>query len=367
VPGATFFRATIHYRIVALFFAISDLALRLPILLVLAACESHGGAGGGGAKTAELETKQGSAGGFSASLSADLAREMGSAKGADVVPAAPTKGSDAAAKGSAGAVAVVPGTTAPGTTAPGTTAPGTTASGTTTAPGPPTTPGTTAPGTTAPGSKPPGSMPPAPTGSATPAKGSAAAPMPAKGSAAPPAMGSAVAAKGSAAPTKGGEPTGTTALAPPTKSAPANRVPVKPPPAIAAIKLDLEPNWERDVGEAGTFSLVVKVPNTNDTRVFAVHYGYEDQAAPFDCDQYRKYLEDKKVMAVTVNRQRGAACYIEGKDSNGVMSYRYLVNYDGKRLSCVGSLYKDSASTALGDLRDKVLMQAKKICETLAL
>ena len=78
MPGATFFRATIHYRIVALFFAISDLALRLPILLVLAACESHGGAGGGGAKTAELETKQGSAGGFSASLSADLAREMGS-------------------------------------------------------------------------------------------------------------------------------------------------------------------------------------------------------------------------------------------------------------------------------------------------
>ena len=34
---------------------------------------------------------------------------------------------------------------------------------------------------------------------------------------------------------------------------------------------------------------------------------------------------------------------------------------------CRGSLYKDAASTALGDLRDKVLMQAKKICETLAL
>jgi hypothetical protein len=44
-----------------------------------------------------------------------------------------------------------------------------------------------------------------------------------------------------------------------------------------------------------------------------------------------------------------------------------LQTYGGKRLLCHGSLYKDPASAALGDLRDKVLMQAKKICETLAL
>lgn len=142
---------------------------------------------------------------------------------------------------------------------------------------------------------------------------------------------------------------------------------MKPSAELAAIKFDLEPNWDRDYGEAGTFSLVVKVPNTEDTRVFAAHYGYEDPSAPFDCDQYRKFLEDKKVMTVTLNRQRGAACYIEGKEPNGVLAYRYLVNYGGKRLLCNGSLYKDSASTALGDLRDKVLMQAKKICETLSL
>ena len=75
---------------------------------------------------------------------------------------------------------------------------------------------------------------------------------------------------------------------------------------LAAIKFDLEPNWDRDYGEAGTFSLVVKVPNTEESRVFAAHYGYEDQNAPFDCDQYRKFLEDKKIMTVTLNRQRGA-------------------------------------------------------------
>jgi hypothetical protein len=142
---------------------------------------------------------------------------------------------------------------------------------------------------------------------------------------------------------------------------------MRPSADVAAIKMDLEPNWDRDLGEAGTFSLVLKIPNTEETRVFAVHYGYEDQAAPVDCDQYKKFLEDKKVMTVTLNRQRGAACYIEGNEAGVGVAYRYLVTYGGKRLLCRGSLYKDSASTALGDLRDKVLMQAKKICETLAL
>ena len=51
--------------------------------------------------------------------------------------------------------------------------------------------------------------------------------------------------------------------------------------------MDLEPNWERDLGEAGTFSLVVKVQNTDETRVFLARYGYEDDAAPVDCDLYR--------------------------------------------------------------------------------
>jgi hypothetical protein len=141
---------------------------------------------------------------------------------------------------------------------------------------------------------------------------------------------------------------------------------VKPSAELAAIKFDLEPNWDRDLGEAGTFSLVVKVPNTNEQRVFSVRYGYEDQSAPPDCDGYRKFLDDKKVMTVTLNRQRGAACYIEG-NQGGVAVFRYLLTYGGKRLMCSGSLYKDPASASLGDLRDKVLMQAKKICETLAL
>ena len=44
-----------------------------------------------------------------------------------------------------------------------------------------------------------------------------------------------------------------------------------------------------------------------------------------------------------------------------------LVTYGGKRLVCYGSLYKDADSNRLGDDRDQTLIQAKQICETLAL
>lgn len=279
------------------------------------ACDSWegGGSGSGAPKVAESGTRRGSAGGFSATLSAELVRQDPSLATTTPppAPAAPPAGSATPAK-------AAPATTAPATTAP-TTAPATTTAPAATAPATTTAPATPATKTT------PAATPAAP---AAPATTTAAQTLPA------------------------------------TKLA--NRTPMKPSPEIAAIKMELEPNWDRDLGEAGTFSLVVKIPNSENTRVFSFHYGYEDQAAPVDCDLYKKFLEDKKVATVTLNRQRGAACYIEADEAGGKM-FRYLVTYGGKHLLCHGSLYKDAASSALGDLRDKVLMQAKKICETLAL
>jgi hypothetical protein len=159
------------------------------------------------------------------------------------------------------------------------------------------------------------------------------------------------------------DPRATSAVATPASK----RGPVKVSADLAAIKFDLEPNWDRDYEIAGSLSLVVKVPATGETRVFFVYYGYEDTQAPFDCDLYRKYLEDKKLLDVTLNRQSGAACYVEGLDAKRVETFRYLVNYGGKRLLCHGPRYKDAASAALGDLRDKVLMQAKKNCESMTM
>jgi hypothetical protein len=129
----------------------------------------------------------------------------------------------------------------------------------------------------------------------------------------------------------------------------------------------MEPNWDRDFEEAGTISFVLKVPNTNDSRVFFFHYGLDDPHAPAGCEDYKKWLADGKRLNVTLDRQRGGACYIEGTDDKGIAVFRFHVTYGGKPLICGGPLYKDAASAPLGDLRDKVVAAAKQICGTLAL
>ena len=143
---------------------------------------------------------------------------------------------------------------------------------------------------------------------------------------------------------------------------------VNPPAEIAAIKLDMEPNWDRDFETAGTISFVLRVPNSSESRVFSFNYGYDAPGAPADRDAYKKFLGDRRMLDVTIDRQKGAAWYLEGNDSNGQPAFRYLVLYGGKRLVCYGSLFKTREATALGpDLRDKVVSAAKKICETIAL
>jgi hypothetical protein len=172
-----------------------------------------------------------------------------------------------------------------------------------------------------------------------------------------------------ATPPATGSNAGAVAVAPPSppRPPPVTRAPAQVPADLAAIKMDLEPNWDRDLGEAGTISFTLKVPNSNDTRLFSFHYGYDPAGAPNDRDQYMTWLGDQKLLAVTLNRQRGAAWYLEGTDGNGAPAFRYLVMYGGKHLVCWGTLYKDAASNPLGDLRDKVVMAAKKICETMTL
>jgi len=133
---------------------------------------------------------------------------------------------------------------------------------------------------------------------------------------------------------------------------------------LAAIKLSLQPNWDRDVEEAGSISLFVKVQSRNESTVFKFNYGYDDPKAPADRDAYKKFLGDSGALKVLTDRQSSAAWYLEGTDSTGHAAFRVLVQYGGKRLVCYGSLYKDSG---LGDIRDEVLIQAKKICESIQL
>jgi hypothetical protein len=327
------------------------------VLLLLVACDQQGGGGGNGsaaARRAESGTRHGSAGGFSSTLSAELAKQ-GVEPAAVAGPPAPKAGGSAAATASA---PVGAGSASAGTAAEGSASTGVVASNT----GGANTAANSAANSATNSAANSAANAGASTASNTPSNTSAT--NPGVGATGPNGVKLATTAANNAPATN--TAAGNASAKPPPTPADLNRAPVKPSAELAAIKFDLEPNWDRDLGEAGTFSLVVKVPNTNEQRVFSVRYGYEDQGAPPDCDGYRKFLDEKKVMTVTLNRQRGAACYVEG-NQGGVAVFRYLLTYGGKRLMCSGSLYKDPASASLGDLRDKVLMQAKKICETLAL
>jgi hypothetical protein len=144
--------------------------------------------------------------------------------------------------------------------------------------------------------------------------------------------------------------------------------PARVPADLAAIKLSLLPNWDRDIDEAGTFQYVVRIKGTQGTKTFAFRYGYDDVRAPVDRDQYKKFLQDQKLLTGELkDRQRGAAWFLEGKDASGMPAFRYVVLYGGKRLICYGSSYKDADSNRLGDDRDQTVIQAKQICESLAL
>lgn len=183
------------------------------------------------------------------------------------------------------------------------------------------------------------------------------------------AVGEAPTATGEVKPvTTGSAPAGQPAATAAQVTATPAHGPVKVPADLAAIKLALLPNWDRDIDQPGTFQYVVRIKGTQSTKTFAFRYGYDDPRAPADRDQYKKYLQDTRALTGEIrDRQRGAAWFLEGNDAAGMPAFRYVVLYGGKRLICYGSLYKDADSNRLGDDRDQTLIQAKQICETLAL
>jgi hypothetical protein len=341
---------------------------------------SGGGEGPGSALVASAGSAKPSPGG---SFSTDLAKELaGPAKGASPAGAAPGSGSAEPRSGSAapnesraadpaGSAAkpgadTRPGDTAAGDTAAGDTAAGDTAAGDKTAgdktAGDKTAGDKTAGDKTA-GDKTAGDKT---AGDKTAGDKAGAGAQPAAAREARPAgADTAPASKPGAAPAHGAQPT-----AEPTAQvgdAPA-RGPVKVPAELAAIKLSLLPNWDRDIGQAGTFQYVVRIKGTQSTKTFTFRYGYEDPTAPKDHEQYKKYLQDTRALSGEIrDRQRGAAWFLEGNDAAGMPAFRYVVVYGGKQLICYGSLYKDADSNRLGDDRDQTLIQAKQICETLAL
>ncbi|HET7505021.1 MAG TPA: hypothetical protein VFK02_28580 [Kofleriaceae bacterium] len=307
---------------------------------------SAGAGGSGGAARRALDAT----GGFSA----DLAKELGGAKPGSDGKAATAEGAKPAAGAPARAAANPPEAARSGSDAPAG-RPGARPAGEATTPGKPEAARS--------GSGAPAVGPPAGTKGGEPANGSEPA---RAGSAA--ALASAPAA-GAGRPAPAAPPQPAPPSSPrPASGAPGPRGPVPVPPDLAAIKLSLLPNWDRDVDEPGTFQYVVRIKGTQSTKTFTFHYGYDDPKAPTDRERYKKYLQDTRALTGDLrDRQRGAAWFLEGNDASGLPAFRYVVLYGGKHLICYGSLYKDADGNRLGDDRDQTVIQAKQICETLAL
>jgi hypothetical protein len=138
------------------------------------------------------------------------------------------------------------------------------------------------------------------------------------------------------------------------------------PAELASIKLKLNEGWQRDSAGPGTFSFFAPGDGGKNIR-FVFKYGYELATAPLQREPYKQWLNDNKIMTVTTDRQRGAAWFLEGSDAIGEATFRYVITYGGRLLVCNGSLHKQGAASALRDLRDEIIMQAKRICESMDL
>ena len=161
-------------------------------------------------------------------------------------------------------------------------------------------------------------------------------------------------------------PTTTTEAAPLKPSSAAGVATAALSPELASVKLTLNEGWARDSVAPGTFSFFAPGDGGKNIR-FVFHYAYEDATAPTQRAPYIQWLASTKAMNVTVDRQRGAAWFLEGTDGAGVPSFRYVITYGGRLLTCGGSLYKQGAAAGLRDLRDEIIMQAKRICESMDL
>lgn len=196
--------------------------------------------------------------------------------------------------------------------------------------------------------KPEGKEPPPTTGSST-ATGSGSGSAPAgSGSAAPAGSGSSMAAgSGSDSPnvvdnTGSGSGTGSGSAV-----------------ADDGIKFDKLPDgWQSGAGKLDTFEAVNESKFPVDNASFVFEYAVDAKDMPTDPKEYAAVLE-KGGFKVVKNEKTANGHYYESEDG-----FRYVVVAGDKRIHCGGSLYKTDDYNKIPAVRDKVIAEAKKICQT---
>ncbi len=125
------------------------------------------------------------------------------------------------------------------------------------------------------------------------------------------------------------------------------------------IKFEKLPDgWEAGAGKLDTFEAVNDSKFPVDNASFVFEYAVDPKDMPTDPKEYAAVL-DKGGFKVTKNEKTANGFYYESEDA-----FRYVVVAGDKRLHCGGSLYKTDDYNKIPAVRDKVVAEAKKICQT---
>ena len=125
------------------------------------------------------------------------------------------------------------------------------------------------------------------------------------------------------------------------------------------IKFDKLPDgWDAGGGKLDTFEAVNDSKFPVDNASFVFEYALEPKDMPTDPKEYAAVL-DKGGFKVTKNEKTANGHYYESEDA-----FRYVVVAGDKRINCGGSLYKSDDYNKIPKVRDAVVAEAKKICQT---
>lgn len=125
------------------------------------------------------------------------------------------------------------------------------------------------------------------------------------------------------------------------------------------VKFDKLPDgWQAGEGKLDTFEAVNESKFPVDNASFVFEYGVEAKDMPTEPKEYAAILEKSGFKAIKTEKTP-TGMYFESEDS-----FRYSVGSGDKRVYCGGSLYKSDDYNKIPAVRDKVIAEAKKLCQT---
>ncbi len=125
------------------------------------------------------------------------------------------------------------------------------------------------------------------------------------------------------------------------------------------IKFDKLPDgWDAGEGKLDTYEAVNDSKFPVDNASFVFEYAVDPKDMPTDPKEYAAVL-DKGGFKVTKNEKTANGHYYESADA-----FRYVVVAGDKRIHCGGPLYNSDDYNKIPEVRNRVVAEAKKICQT---